>query len=365
MRAVEQQAETSPLARCDERIAGWRFRPHWAAAGGHLQTILGSLWRRTYGSSVTEATEQLIETEPGTTVLVRCSWHEDRERRPTALIVHGLEGSDESCYMRGTAEKAFAAGWNAVRLNLRNCGGTEHLSPTLYNSGLTGDVTAVLRHLVANEGARQVGVVGFSLGGNLVLKMAGELGEAATDERHRVVGVVAVSPAVDLSAAAARLEAVPNWLYHARFVLSLHKRLRVKHEFFPDRIDLSKLRGSYTIRDYDTKYIAPMFGFRDAEDYYERASARELLRNIAVPTLMLHADDDPFIPLTTRVRQAAAGNPNIRIVTVSSGGHVGFVASTGASRAAREDRHWAENRCIEFLDLMLYDRSAPIAALSR
>ncbi len=356
---MENATDSQPLTRFDDRVDDWRFEPHPIAPGGHLQTILGSLWRRTYSPAVVNATEQLIDIEPRTQVLVRCSWHPDRKGRPTALIVHGLEGSDASCYMMGTADKAYAAGWNAVRLNLRNCGGTESLSPTLYNSGMSGDVTAVLRHLVAVEGAEQVGVVGFSLGGNLVLKMAGELGRSALDDRHRIAAVVAVSPAVDLSAAAARLEDFENWLYHFRFVRSLHQRLREKHRHFPDLYDLTKLRGSYTIRDYDTKYIAPMFGFLDAEDYYERASSRHVLGDIAVPALLLHADDDPFIPLTTRVRSAAAPNPNVRIVTVASGGHVGFVAATEPSQRAGEDRHWAENRCIEFLQLMVYDRRTP------
>jgi predicted alpha/beta-fold hydrolase len=337
------------LADLDRRIAAWRFDPHPRVAGGHLQTFAGALWRRRLGHDFGTAEARRIRVAPDTEVLVRCSWLPDRRSRPTVVLVHGLEGCDESCYMRGTADKALAAGWNAVRLNVRNCGGTEHLTPTLYHSGMSADVAEVVAHLVETERLERVAVVGFSLGGNMVLKMAGELGDAAPEA---LVGVAAVSPAVDLSASAARLEAPENRFYQWRFVRSLRARMLRKDRLFPTRFDLARLEGMRTVRDYDDRYIAPLYGFRDAEDYYERASARHVLGRIRVPALLVHADDDPFIPPTDRVREAARANPLVRFVVTARGGHVGFV---GAG-ARGEDRHWAENRVVEFLEVLEYNR---------
>jgi predicted alpha/beta-fold hydrolase len=333
--------EVSELSRAGELISSWRFTPHRRLADGHLQTIAAHFWRRSFASRITRAEARTIEVEPGSQVVALCSWQRDRHERPTLLLVHGLEGSADSRYMLGTADKALAAGWNAVRLNMRNCGETEHLSPTLYNSGMSADVAAVIEHLIAVERVDRLAVVGFSLGGNLVLKMAGEYG---SNIPGAVRALAVVSPAVDLSASAASLERRSNILYHARFVRSLKARMRRKAKLFPGRYDLSRLRGLWTIRQYDERYIAPLFGYRDAEDYYERASARTHIAGIRVPALMLHAHDDPFIPFTERVRREAEGNPFVRVAMTDRGGHVGWVGEN----AEGEDRHWAENRVVEW-----------------
>jgi hypothetical protein len=337
------------LVDLDERIATWRFRPHPIAPNGHLQTFAGALWRRRFRLDPSAAEARLVEVAPGSRVLLRCSWQPDRRARPTVLLVHGLEGCDRSRYMLGTADKALAAGWSAVRMNMRNCGGTEHLTPTLYHSGMSADLAAVVRHLAEVEGLDRIAVVGFSLGGNLALKMAGE--PAAPDA---LLGVAAVSAAVDLSASAARIERGENRFYQWRFVRSLRGRMRHKDRLFAKQYDVSRLRSLRTIRDYDDRYIAPLYGFRDAEDYYERASARHVLGSIPVPALLVHAADDPFTPLTDRVREAARSNPLARVVVTDGGGHVGFVAD---ARGGAEDRHWAENRLVEFLGVLEYNHA--------
>lgn len=352
IRKATTRDHTSALALLDERIRSWRFSPHPLFAGGHLQTIAGALWRRDFAPGVMEAEEKLVAVDGDTQVLARCSWLGERRSRPTLVLVHGLEGSDASCYMRGTATKALAAGWNAVRLNIRNCGGTEHMTPTLYHSGMSADVAAVVRYLVEEEGVERLVVVGFSLGGNMVLKMTGELGDAAPGV---LLGVAAVSPAIDLSASAAALERPENLLYHWRFVRSLHERMRRKDALFPNRYDVSLLEGARRIRDYDERYIAPLFGFRDAEDYYDRASAIHHLGEIAVPALLIHAEDDPFIPFSDRVALAARANPNLRVVLTERGGHVGFVGAAAAP--GDSDRHWAEQRVVEFAALLEYNRA--------
>lgn len=337
------------LVRFDVESAGWRFTPCGGLAGGHLQTIAGALWRRTYPARPASREERLLEMEDGTRVLLRFDWQADRVTRPTALLVHGLEGSDASQYMLGTADKLVAAGWNAVRMNIRNCGDTEHLSPTLYHSGMTSDLAEVLDRLVNVDKLPAIAIVGFSLGGNVTLKTTGELGDRAPSA---LLGVAAVSPAVDLSAAALRLESRENWLYTRRFVSSLRRRMLKKEELFPGRFDVSKLRGMRTVREYDDRFIAPLYGFVDSEDYYERASSRHVLPSIAVPALLLHATDDPFIPLTDRVREAAQRNPLVRIVETPHGGHVGWVGALPGRDAVAEDRHWVENRVVDFLQLL-------------
>jgi uncharacterized protein len=326
----------------DERVASWRFVPHPRLRGGHLQTLGAHFWRRSFHPAIERAEARTLEVEPGSGVVAMCSWQPDRRERPTLLLVHGLEGSADSRYMLGTAGKGLAAGWNVVRLNMRNCGGTEHLSPTLYNSAMSADVATVIERLIETERLDRLAVVGFSLGGNLVLKMAGEYGSRIPRE---IRSLAVVSPAVDLSASAASLERRSNILYHARFVRSLRARMRRKAALYPGRYDLSRLRGLVTIRQYDARYIAPIFGYRDEEDYYERASARHHIESIRVPTLMLHAHDDPFIPFTERVRREADRNPFVRVVMTDGGGHVGWVGAD----AEGEDRHWAENRALEWV----------------
>lgn len=332
------------LRAVDRHIARWRFVPHRSVASGHAQTIAGALWPRRFDPALAAADRVEIEVEPGSRVVALASWLPDRESRPTLLLVHGLEGSSESRYMLGTAGKALAAGWNAVRLNLRNCGDTEHMSATLYNSGMSGDVAAVVGHLVERERVGRLVVAGFSLGANLVLKMAGELGDRAPSALR---GIATVSPAIDLSASAAALERRSNLLYQRRFVRSLAARMRRKAALFPGRYDLAPLAGMCTVRDYDDRYVAPLFGYRDAEDYYERATARHVLASIRVPALLLHAADDPFIPFTDRVRREVDANPLARAVVTERGGHVGYVGAT----AEGEDRFWSENRLLDFARL--------------
>lgn len=324
----------------DARLGGWRFVPHPLLRNPHAQTIASALWRRRIHPALAAAETRMLSVEPDVTLLARTSWI-DAAPRPTLLLVHGLEGSDESGYMLGTAGLALARGWHVVRLNIRNCGGTEHLAPTLYHSGMSADIESAVEIVASDPRVASLAVVGFSLGANMTLRMAGELGASPPE---RLKAVATVSPAADLSAAAAALERPSNIIYQRRFVRSLAARMRRKEELFPGRFDVSRLDGMRTVRDYDERYIAPLFGFRDAEDYYERASCIPFIPRIRVPALMLHAHDDPFIPLTDRVRAAARSNPVVRLVETERGGHVGFVS------ADPTERHWAEARVVEFLE---------------
>lgn len=324
------------------RLARQPFVPHPFLRNGHAQTILGSLFARQTPLLRAGRRERFFEVAPHTRVLGDCTWQADKEACPTLVLAHGMEGSVNSGYMLGTAERALQAGFNVVRLNHRNCGATEHLTPTLYHAGLTDDLRAILSELVERDGLRQLYVAGFSLGGNVVLKLAGELGASAPPE---LKGVIAVSPSIDLSRCADAIEARSNLLYHINFVLSLRNRMKRKARLFPETYDTAKLRGIWTIRQFDDTYTSRHAGFRDVADYYAQASALQFVKAISVPTLLIAAKDDPFIPFASFVSREVQENRNLTLLGTEHGGHVGFIS---ASKDAAE-RFWYERQIVEFV----------------
>ena len=273
-----------------------------------------------------------------------CHWQEEPRNHSTLVLVHGLEGSSESRYMLGTAEKAYRAGFNAVRLNQRNCGGTEHLTPTLYHSGRSADFRAIVSELIDRDRLPEIFVAGFSMGGNLVLKMAGELADSAPPE---VRGIVAVAPCLDLAACVNALAERQNLIYERHFVRELKSRMQRKARLYPDIYStngsIDGLRRVRTVRDFDEIVTARFCGFAGADDYYGRSSAIHVLAAIAKPTLILTAQDDPFVPLSSFDRAAIRDNPNIQFVAPQHGGHCGFV-----SRESGCGRFWAEARIVAF-----------------
>lgn len=280
-------------------------------------------------------------TAPDTQLLGFCHWQPDRRAAQTMLLLHGLEGCCDSHYMHGIAAKAYAAGLNVVRLNQRTCGGTEHLSPTLYNSGLSGDYVSVLRELVRIERLGRIWLVGYSMGGNLLLKATGEL--AGTEPA--LAGTVAVCPNIDPTRCVAELERPGNWIYHRHFLGQLKARLRRKARLLPGKCNLKGLAQISRISEFDDRYTAPDGGYRNAADYYDRAGARHVLDRIAVPTTIITAQDDPFIPYSMFTTPVIQQHPCIRLIAPTHGGHCGFFQRT----QSKEDRYWAENRIIEIV----------------
>lgn len=337
------------------------FEPRRWMRGGHAQTIGAAFAPRTFAIGAGE--ERLFRVDGETQIKGMCHWQEkeppglrtlpgrpaERDRAlgnlrrelPVIVIVHGLEGSSDSNYALGIADKAFARGFHAIRMNQRNCGGTERLTPTLYNSGLSGDYRAVLMELIG-EGFEKVFFAGYSMGGNLVTKMAGELGELAPKE---LKGVAAVCPALDLSACADALEKKENAMYQWHFVRGLLARYRRKAELFPDRYARGGFGPIRTVREFDDAITAPCFGFKDAEAYYESASAKRVIGKVAVPLLLITAKDDPFVPYESFLRAGVEENPHVRFVAPENGGHCGFV-----SRWRGAERFWAEERIVEFVE---------------
>jgi uncharacterized protein len=326
------------------------FQPRRFLINGHLQTIMGNYLPRANDLPAAEA--QLVEVSPATEdqissqVLCHCHWQpeEVRATRPSAIIVHGLEGSSESQYVIGNANKLWLAGCNIIRMNMRNCGGTEALSPTLYHSGLSNDVLAVMNFFVAQQGLQSMSLIGYSMGGNLVLKLAGELGAAAPPTLRSVIGV---SPALDLGPSADALHRPQNRLYEVKFLRALLRRYRRKVMLFPHVFDPNVATGIRSLRELDDQITALYSGFTGAEDYYYRAAAARVIDRIAVPTLILHALDDPFVRITNESCSKLEANPNIRLLTTSHGGHCAFLAQPDADSGY--DGYWAEHTLLRFL----------------
>src|SRR6266851_1495245 len=321
------------------------FVPHRIFKQGDVQTIGAHFWPgRWRVRDRTSDEERLFEVEPGSQILARCRWQPNRAEHPTLVLWHGMEGSTASGYMLITADKAFRAGFNAIRVNFRNCGNTEHLSPKLYHGGLTNDLRVVIDELIAGDGLSHIAIAGFSLGGNMVLKLAGEYGENPPSE---IKAVCAISPSIDMRAGSRLLMKRRNWIYQRDFLSRLRQRIRIKKKLFPSLYDSSGLRRVRTIKQFDDRYVAPVFGFANADDYYAKASSFPYIGRIRIPTLIIHAEDDPFVPFAPLRDPSIAANPYVLLIASERGGHVAFL-----SNARGEDRFWAENRLVEFCKIV-------------
>jgi predicted alpha/beta-fold hydrolase len=317
------------------------FVPRRGLSNGHVQTIVGNFLPRPAFNF--ENVEEEIEVDPldGSRVLCHCHWQPEKVRagRLTTVLVHGLEGSSNSRYIQGVAARAWAAGFNVVRMNMRNCSDTDRLTPTLYHSGLSSDVGAVINHFTDLYKLQHVALVGYSMGGNLVLKLAGEWGS-----RPPLTAVATVCPAIDLAAGSDALHERANRLYEYRFLRGLMRRYRRKAALFPDRYQHDVPGPVRSLREFDDKIVARYCGFRDADDYYYRAAAARVVHRITVPTLVLVAKDDPFIRLLPETRARLDANPHISFVETEHGGHCAFL-----SRDAGDEIHWAEATLIRYL----------------
>jgi uncharacterized protein len=232
---------------------------------------------------------------------------------------------------------------NVVRLNQRNCGNTEHLSAGLFHSGLTHDARQVIHELTVIDGLKAIVVAGYSLGGNLALKLAAEYG---TEAPAQLLGVAAVSPIIEIGECVRALEQRRNVLYQWNFVKDLKRRMRRKDKYWPGRFDIGKLSSIKTVREFDEAYTAPHFGFDGADDYYYRASAMRIIDRLRVPALIITAEDDPFVPAGPFRDPKVSGNPVVELAICEHGGHCGFVGPADGEN----DGYWAENEIVEFVE---------------
>jgi uncharacterized protein len=317
------------------------FVPRPTLRNAHVMTLYSWGNPRDF-PALPRPTVRYFDVSADARVVAACHWQDRPAERPTLIALHGLNGSSDAHYMRGLAAKAFARGMNVVRLNQRNCGDTEHLASGLFHSGLTADAAHVVHELTEVDGLRAIAVAGYSLGGNLALKLAGEYGP---NPPATLVGVAAVSPIIEIELCTRALERPENFLYQWNFVKDLKRRMRRKDRHDPGRYDVSRLASIRTVREFDAAYTAPHFGFRSAEDYYYRASSMRVIDRITVPTLIITSADDPFVPAQPFRDPAVTSNPHIEIHLCAHGGHCGFVGP----RSAVDDGYWAERQIVEFV----------------
>lgn len=318
------------------------FKPFPFLRNGHLMTIVPAIWQRRLPPIKTPSVDRLFQVKPHVQVLANCHFADDAKSRPTLIILHGLEGSSNTPYVLGLTHKALEQGMNVVRLNLRNCGNTLHLTPTLYNAGLSADLIAVATELIEVDGLETIFAAGYSLGGNIVLKAAAELG---SDGPAMFKGVCAISPALDLAACVESMERGLNRFYEQRFLIGLKDKIRIKHKLFPSLYDVSKLKDVRTLRGFDDVFTASDAGCKSAAEYYEQNSAIRIIENSRIPILIIAAQDDPIVPFTSFSSPKLKAQ-NITMLTPEHGGHSGFLAQSNEGES--RDRFWAENRIVEF-----------------
>jgi len=303
-----------------------------------LATVAGNFWKRPVSETRWPAEAALYQTEPEVQVLVHAQTPSDTPRGEV-ILVHGLEGSSESGYARSMAYLCLERGFATHRFNMRGCGGTEALALMSYHAGQTSDLLHVVRERRRASGA-PVFLVGYSLGANVSLKLAGELGESGRD---LLAGVTAVSAPIDLAACAATLRKPANFVYQNRFLERLKDRIRRKNLLSPDVYTLEHLPKVKTIEDFDDYYTARLFGFGTAANYFATQSSNQYLERIQVPTLLVTAKDDPMVPFSVYHHAAFGRNPALKLVSVEHGGHLGFISRTGP-------RFWLDHTILDWME---------------
>jgi predicted alpha/beta-fold hydrolase len=303
----------------------------------HFSTIAGNFWSRPDVDRRWPVEAVIYQTEPQVSVLAHAQRPEGATRGEI-IFVHGLEGSSAAGYARSMSYAALEAGYATHRFNMRSCGGTEHLALSNYHSGQTSDLLYVLRER-RRKTDLPIYLVGFSLGGNVVLKLTGELGDQAS---ALVTAVCAVSTPIDLKACSMALGKPGNFLYEKRFLQRLRERILLRHKQAPEIYSLEPLKKIRTIYDFDDLYTGPLFGFGNADNYYTTQSSNRFIGNIRVPALLVQAKDDPLIPFSVYDHPAFRENPNLTLIAAEHGGHLGFIAR-------RQPRFWLDGLVMGWL----------------
>ncbi|MDZ4835769.1 MAG: alpha/beta fold hydrolase [Candidatus Melainabacteria bacterium] len=347
------------------------FVPMTGMENRHVMTILANAWKREFPRVLANQEQRIIDVAPNSKILVECNFtpaarRDEAHGRAIAIIWHGLEGSSRSHYVMGVADKFLANGISTVRVNMRNCGNTMHLTDTLYNAGLSADIAPIAEHFL-NDGFDNIFTIGFSLGGNVVLKGAAEYSQ--TDATW-LKGVCAVSPSLDLPTCVAALELWQNRIYELNFLHTLKGKIVQKNKLQPGRYDVATLPKINSVRSFDDTYTAPDGGYLSAADYYSRASALPMIPLIKSPVLVIAAQDDPLVPFIS-FQSPELQSPNVSLLAPMHGGHAGFVARSAETPPSKSrewidnlrndpdelgapqmvtaaDRFWAESSCLKF-----------------
>lgn len=308
------------------------YKPIPFIKGKHLETIIPGVLRKQ--KKITPVKKE-IKTPDGD--FLELDWYKNGS---TTLVIlsHGLEGSSDKAYIKGMAKIFLDNEIDALAWNYRGCGSKMNDQPKLYHSGATYDLKTVVEHAL-EQSYEKIILIGFSLGGNITLKYVGENG---TNIPKQVIASIAFSTPVDLDAGCTQISEPGNWMYSKRFILKLKKKLRLKNKQFPDIFKLNGLDEINDIRTFDDIYTGPIHGYTGADDYYSRCSSIRFLKSITIPTLLVNAKNDPFLPEECYPDELAAQNPNITFEAPAHGGHIGFMAIN------RQGYYWSEKRAFEF-----------------
>jgi len=330
-------------------VKSFHLRPFQAAAwarGPHAQTLGARVFRSAKGP---DFTRERLETEDGD--FLHLDWGPEIDAdAPIVLVMHGLEGSASRRYVRNVCRELLCRGLRPAALNFRGCSGEPNLRPRFYHSGATDDPRFVVERLRARYPGRPIGAMGFSLGGNVLLKM---LGEDAAGGVGLIDAAVAMSVPYDLAAGCRLLErSRMGRAYTAYFMRSLSAKVEAKAPTLAPLLDLSEARKAKTIWQFDEAVTAPLNGFSSAAHYYDVCSSVGYLHNIAVPALLLHAEDDPFLPADVIPRRQADANEHLTMALQSHGGHVGFLEGS-----PWKPRFWADEESARFLAAALCEKA--------
>ncbi|MGB7353831.1 MAG: alpha/beta fold hydrolase [Acidobacteriaceae bacterium] len=323
------------------------FRPRRWLRSGHAQTLAGNFLPRRLALPEPEPLEVEVDGPVAgygpSRVLCHCHWQPEavRRERLTVVLIHGLEGSSNSKYIVGNTARMLAAGLNVVRMNMRTCGGTDALSPTIYHSGRTGDVGHVVEAIVREQGASAIALVGYSMGGNLALGWSGARGARIPAVVKAVVGI---SPLMDLAVSSAALHRPQNRLYEWHFLKSMLARVRRRMAMYPRIYGDAPVDQIRTMRNFDQEIVARYGGFRDADDYYYSVASSQYAAKLRVPTLIVNSVDDPFIRMLPETRAALIANPWVTLIETQQGGHCAFLEAE-----ENGDGRWAERMLLGFL----------------
>ncbi|TNC79366.1 MAG: alpha/beta hydrolase [Oleiphilus sp.] len=309
-----------------------QYTPPWWLRNGHVQSIIPSLFRKVDGQFVERVRLDTPDDDFIDLDIAR------KGNKRVLIVTHGLEGNSQRPYCLGMMKAGLSQDWDAVAWNFRSCSGEPNRKLASYHSGQTRDLEQVINWALA-QGYVQIGLVGFSIGGNKTLLY---LGRDGIDRPEALVGAVTFSVPVDLRSSAHHLAKRRNRIYMQNFLNSFREKLEQKSELFPGQVDLERIKTVRTFLEYDEHYTAPMNGFESAEHYWRESSSKTVLEQIQLPTLLINAQDDPF--LTPECFPETAVNPCFRLETPRYGGHVGFMSLN------RERRYWSESRALAFLN---------------
>ena len=307
------------------------YKPPLLFKNRHINTIYSSLFRKTKRLSFKRKRIETVDDD-----FLDIDFIENGSKK-IVILCHGLEGSSDSKYIQATAKLLSLNGYSVAAMNYRFCSGEINRQLVTYHSGKTDDLHVVIKYLLPNYDS--VYLVGFSLGGNLILKYNGD---GLFSLSPKIKANVAISVPVDLKGSSISLKRCENVLYRWRFIRTLSKKMHLKHQQFPNELDVAPLKKVKTLTDFDDFFTSKINGFKDAEDYYLKASSKQFIPNITKPTLLINALDDPFLSESCFPIVEAKENSKFNLMTPSYGGHVGFI-SKGAF-------YWSEIQILNFLN---------------